>query len=1034
MPLPGGASAKAGLAYELLWTVNCMLRVMQDETMSIWLEPPGEEGEGIEFSIETRDSTEHHQVKRQLTGSGYWSLASLAREGVLRHFYDKLDDPSATCWFVSTDKAHPLRDLAERARKSDNYASFCAHFLGSKRWSKHFADLHSRWGAPNKEDTYQRLERTIICAIEEDVLRELVESTLASCVIGNAKNALDVLQQFALEQTHQKLTSNEILAHLQSRGFSRTALSLDSTTAINQWNDTYLASIQPIGIAGEIIRRAEVDQIFRLFDDEESNNIVLLTGKAGVGKSSAIAQVLEEMRIRDGLALCIRLDRLESSSTPRELGQALGLAGSPVSVLSNVAAERNSLLVIDQLDAVSLASGRNSDFFDCIGAMLREAKRHPNLRVLAACRKFDSDNDPRIQQLIQADGLAQEVSLPEFDASTVRGLVVNLGIEPNSLSAKQIELLSLPVHLRLLSEVTSGGTDAPLRFQTAKELYDAYWDEKKRSLKRLVAASHIQEVADLMADSMSDRQSLSVPASLLDEHHEVADLMASENILVKDRARVSFFHESFFDYIFARRMIQHSFDAVQFALGQGQSLFVRSQMRQILLQQRDIYPEDALRNVSSMLNHPDIRTHLKDIVLALLSSLDDPTLDEWTIIAPLLVSELSDQVWRAVSGSNAWFDLLDSIGQVRQFLVSEDEQLVDSAMRFLLSVQNQRADRVAALLSPFLGVSESWDQRLIFSIVHSEMGASRSFFDFAQKAIGAGIFDALLSPNGDDFRTWYRAKQLAESNPEMACELAAAFCGRLVKCMQSTGHPWEFLDTRLDIGGEVMEGLAVSVPEMFVESLLPFLYDVLDISADKKIAPPWRDSVWGLGGIGQLTGLDNGFLLAMESALRWLASNESDKFRIYAKKFRTSRYKTVHYLLMRSYCLAGNSYADEAVEYLLEDFAARFGSGHVSTSSDHAVLELIESATPYCSARNLERLERTILDFCPDYEKGFHSRKRRGASQLRMLMRIESWRLSDKSRRRLQELQRKFAADLKPTESTDVEWDEYDLQFRTTPL
>ena len=43
MPLPGGASAKAGIECEFLWTVNCMLRAMQDETMSVRLEPPGEE-------------------------------------------------------------------------------------------------------------------------------------------------------------------------------------------------------------------------------------------------------------------------------------------------------------------------------------------------------------------------------------------------------------------------------------------------------------------------------------------------------------------------------------------------------------------------------------------------------------------------------------------------------------------------------------------------------------------------------------------------------------------------------------------------------------------------------------------------------------------------------------------------------------------------------------------------------------------------------------------------------------------------------
>ena len=168
MPLPGGSSAKAGLRYELLWTVNCMLRVMQEETMSIELERPGQEGEGIEFTIETSDSLEHHQVKRQLTGSGYWSLASLASEGVLRHFYQKLNDLSATCCFVSTHAAHPLDELIYRARKSENFASFKVYFLDSKEWSGHFDALNGRWEASSEEDAHQRLTRTSVRTIDED--------------------------------------------------------------------------------------------------------------------------------------------------------------------------------------------------------------------------------------------------------------------------------------------------------------------------------------------------------------------------------------------------------------------------------------------------------------------------------------------------------------------------------------------------------------------------------------------------------------------------------------------------------------------------------------------------------------------------------------------------------------------------------------------------------------------------------------------------------------------------------------------------
>ena len=561
------------------------------------------EGEGVEFAITTSDGTEYHQVKRQLTGKGVWSLSELSRRGVLSHFYQKLNDSSATCWFVSSDSTDSLNELATRARDSGSWAEFQRNFVSSDAWDRNFNELHTRWNSPSEEDTYERLTRVEVAKIDEARLRELVEYALEAMVTGNPSTVSDVLLNFALDQTHQKLSSQDIWAHLQSRDIDRLTLRQDDEVvgAISELKGTYLTGIKPVGIGGEVIPRDEVSRILSIFDDDRSGNTALVTGKAGVGKSSVIAQVFEEIDGKGWQILALRADRIEPAATPRELGQRLGLPASPTSALANLADGNDCLLIIDQLDAVSLASGRNPEFFDCIAAMLNQANHHPNMRVLAACRKFDVDNDHRIRELISANGIAQEVPLLEFDEVTVREVVAKLGIDSGSLNSKQIELLSLPVHLRLLAEVSSGKNGAPLGFQTAKELYDAFWEEKKRALREQVDVTHVQEVADLMAKNMSERQALSVPFSLLDKYRKVPDRMRSQNILVKDGSRVSFFHESFFDYIFARRMVEDNFDAVQFILGQGQSLFIRSQIRQILLHQRDVYPDDALRNMAAIL-------------------------------------------------------------------------------------------------------------------------------------------------------------------------------------------------------------------------------------------------------------------------------------------------------------------------------------------------------------------------------------------------------------------------------------------------
>ena len=1018
MPLPGGASDKAGLRYELLWTVRCLIRLMKGEFDSIWLEPAGEEGEGVEFAITTSDGTEYHQVKRQLTGKGVWSLSELSRRGVLSHFHQKLNDSSANCTFVSSHAAHPLDELASRARESGRWAEFQRNFMSYKSWDKNFNELHTRWNSPSTEDTYERLTRVEVTTIDEDSLREWVEDALEALVTGNPSTVSDVLLNFALSQTHQKLSSQDIWAYLQSRGIDRLTLRQndEAIDTISELKDTYIAGIQPVGIGGEVIPRNEVSQILATFDDDQSGNIALVTGKAGVGKSSVIAQTLEEIDGREWPILALRVDRIEPAASPRELGQRLGLPASPASALANLADGSDCLLIIDQLDAVSLASGRNPEFFDCIAAMLNQANHHPNMRVLVACRKFDVDNDPRIRELISANGIAQEVQLSEFDEATVREVVANMGIDSGSLNSKQIELLSLPVHLRLLAEVSSGKTDAAsLGFQTPNKLYSRFWEYKKDVLEKQVDTAQIQEVADLMANSMSERQALSVPISLLDKYREVMRVMTSANILVTDAARVSFFHESFFDYIFARRMVEDNFDAVQFIIEQGQSLFVRSQIRQILLHQRDVYPDDALRNMEAILQHPDIRIHLKGIVLALLGSMDDPTADEWGVLESMLDTELSDHTWRAINGSPAWLDALDSIGVVQQWLTSDDEQLLNRAVWFLRSVQDKRADRVAELLLPFVNASDSWNQRLTRLIVYSEIGVSRAFFNFALNAINTGLFDDMLGPNGDEFGTWYRAKRLAENKPEVACELVTAFCERLVIIMRSAKgtDAWRFLHVGQDIGGQVMEKVAASVPEMFVESLLPFLNDVLAIIADKTVAPPWRDPAWAhgvkvIGESGTRNALNAGFILAMGSALRWLAINEPDEFRTYAQEFEVSKFVAVHNLLMRAYEADGKRYADEAVQYLLEDLPTRVFASRYSTTSEDVAEALVKSVTPHCSPENLTELENAILKHYPDYELERESRRWRGASQMRLLECVDNSRISDTAWRRLQELHRKF--------------------------
>ena len=148
--------------------------------------------------------------------------------------------------------------------------------------------------------------------------------------------------------------------------------------------------------------------------------------------------------------------------------------------------------------------------------------------------------------------------------------------------------------------------------------------------------------------------------------------------------------------------------------------------------------------------------------------------------------------------------------------------------------------------------------------------------------------------------------------------------------------------------------------------------------------------------------------------------NEPDQFRAYATALRESEFATMQNLLLRSYAAGGEVFADEAIEYLLEDAVKRFSIGYVSTSSDDAVEQLVGIVTPFCSSANFGSLEQAILDYYPERERGAGNRRWWGISQLRLLSNLEPSRLSERSARRLQELRRKFE-DVGPLERRGVE-------------
>ncbi|MBE9160078.1 ATP-binding protein [Nodosilinea sp. LEGE 06152] len=1030
MPLPGGATDKFGNRYEGLWTVACMIRVIDEKADSIRLEPPGTEGEGVEFWLSRAGEREYHQVKRQQSASGRWTLADLENKKILSNFWEKLKNPTKACVFVSGHAAFQLDELADRARRSASWQEFHEEFLraGISKDSaqfKNFQDLCTAWSGSSEEEAYEALKRTHVETISEQTLRTTVESYIAPLVEGETAAAIDTLAQYALDEIHRELKTHDIWQHLENRGFRRRQWNKDTHVwaAVDKVNHLYFSRFENEKVAGEIIFRDEVSVVIDKLLSFSSKRGVLLTGEAGVGKSGVIGQVVTTLRARWIPLIAFRVDRLEPTQSPKALGMQLeGLPGSPADVLAAISQRRECVLIIDQLDAVSEASGRNPWFFECVDKIIKQAQVNPNIHLLLACRKFDLENDSRLRRLTGQDSVFETVTVNCLSHETVRKVCQKLGLDTTRLNQKQLNLLSIPLHLSLLAEVAEDESIDVLDFRTAKDLYDHFWRYKQRVLEqRLARPVQWTKVIDVLCIYMSSqqKQSLSAPQEVIDDYAKDAEAMASEHVLNWQDNRISFFHEGFFDYAFARRFAARAQNLLSFLQSSEQHLFRRAQVRQIILHERDADFDRYLDNLKELLSNPAIRFHLKQTVCAALVLIDNPTEEEWEVLFAILsnpLMPLAREAWRLLNSSLAWFNFIDGLGIVEEWLGGENDEVINRTINLLSMMQGTIPDRVATLVKPYIGISEVWNNRLIYLIQRVSLGTARPIFDLLLQLFNSGTFDReeeefIFISDG----IWSIIYSLPKTRSDWSCEIIESYLKRLLELSISQGvsNPFKLKKGGSNNNGDSYSTITESAnsdPESFVLRILPLMLEILNLNKEQDEELPWKDSIWTslIGGISSNPNhIEYQLIIALENALAKLVELNSGILPEAIKQLRNSKFELSQYLLIRTYTAGRERFSDETIDYLCEQ-PSRLKASY-SYQQYWAARNLLEAITPHCSYEKLEQLEAMLLDYYSGWERGagiqygYH-----GYAQFILLDGIVASRRSESISRRLAELYRKF--------------------------
>ncbi len=822
--------------------------------------------------------------------------------------------------------------------------------------------------------------------------------------------------------------------------------------------DGYLQSARAQAILGKLFDRPELTSAIDVIEGGP-RQVLLITGEPGAGKTSVVAQLIEHFVREDWPVLAFRMDRLRPEPSARALGEQLGLDASPTDTLLQTAEGAPCLLAVDQLDAVSEISGRNTDFLERASEVAAATRLWPNLRVVLGCRTFDAEGDHRIYGLLGPHGIAERLHIGRLEPELVCSVVERDGAETAQANPRLLDLLSLPFNLRLWT--TLPRNDKGQRVGDAGELLAAHWRRTARALRSRLAQERWQALLDSALDEMGAHRSMSVPRTLLEDiDDEALEALLAVGLLACDGAheqRVFFPHEILFDYAFARRFVSRGRDLTTYLIADDQPLSIRTTVRQVLEHEREVRFERYLQTLGHLLRHARVRFHIKHMVLAWLRHVRSPTLQEWQLLQTL-TTDATDGLERAIDGvrySVSWFDLLDERGWIDEALANETDR-ADDAVGYLGWASRVRPERVARRVHTWLKRGAPWFDRALQVMQKAELHETETWVGVLTVACernSAAVVTGLAS-----YR-YHCLRRVPEAWPDKACRIAASVLSdSLIEWwsqVRASGirGMWPHPELATGLGDTWWwYGLARRAPRAYVESVLPIALETVrvNVSARQTIRPgdlTWRwwqlqppapsafTYDWVFGWPRKAGGLESDMLLgSLSDALDRLSTLDPAAWEAALDLLvQHIHLHTGAFLLLKALTHVGQNQADRAVRLLLDRpnlLAVRY-----SSASYWVARELIAATAPYCSDALYRQLESMLLSyFGPDdrelrrWDREYRPHTRSfGRAQLTLLNGLPPQRRSATVHRRLGELGRRFGR-------SDAEGPPVDETIRIDPI
>lgn len=367
-------------------------------------------------------------------------------------------------------------------------------------------------------------------------------------------------------------------------------------------------------LENSFIDRKEINELYKWVKEEiqdTESHLKLLVGNAGMGKSVVIKKVIQKLSADGIKCFAIKADKLQTP-VGYTSNEHLELLRNTFASLNQ---EKRSVLIIDQIDALSQYINSDRNKLENIITLIKlfsSDEELRNVRIIISCRSFDLEFDPKLSLL----GREPQIRLGLLDKEDVEKVLDRLKVGLyKELDDKTKSILQTPQHLNLFCRVYTKNKRKD--YYSITDLYDELWLQTIGLAEADINKEIAERILFNLALKIYNDETLTPQWDYDISELKEANYLISEGIIEHENSQATFFHQSMYDYVFARYYTKEKRSLIQDLMAEKkhQGIFVRSTVNFILDYERAINTKQYKEDVKTILFSGNIRTHIQLMLL-----------------------------------------------------------------------------------------------------------------------------------------------------------------------------------------------------------------------------------------------------------------------------------------------------------------------------------------------------------------------------------------------------------------------------------